>query len=84
MVARSWAVLDHVGAMLRRLWQQDGAQEPQDAPRWRPRGCKMAPRWHPGFKIQGLERSGEVLGVSLQAIVNDVGSIFKAFGMNFA
>ena len=28
MLARSWVVLAHVGAMLRHLWQQDGDQEP--------------------------------------------------------
>ena len=52
MMGRLWAVLAHVGAMLRHLWQQDGDQEPehaprwpQDEPRWRPRGCQIQPLW---------------------------------------
>ena len=61
MLARSWPVLAHVGALLRHFWRQDGCQdghlgdqECQDEPRWRPRGCKIELRWHPGLEIRIL------------------------------
>ena len=44
---------------------QDGAQEPQDEPRWRPRGCQIEPRWHPGLEIRSF--------------YNNFGIIFDAF-----